>query len=319
MRAAVRTPRRVVAIAVAIALGAAAAAPPLAAEAAVDADSKASVGAAYRDVLLPALATDVGWTGSVDTCDPGTVSAASQDATLAAVNYMRQLAGLSSVTFDPALSAKAQVAALVYTANETIEHAVPTDWKCFTQDAADAGMKSNLAYGEPVVGALSVPAYMKDDGEFNTVVGHRRWVLNPSAQTMGSGSTPMSEVLWVQGATATKFKNPKWVAWPSAGFFPEQLEPDGRWSLSANAAFAYNFGKAKVSVTSPSGKKLKVKVLSRNDQGYGNDTIVWNVSGVKGAPGAKTAVYTVKVSGVKKGSKKLSYSYKVRMFDPTRG
>jgi uncharacterized protein YkwD len=312
-----RTKRRFVALAVALVLGAVAAVQPIAAEAAVDADSKASVRAAYRAVLVPALKTDVGWTGSVASCDAGTVSAASQAATLAAVNYMRQLSGLSKVTFNAKYSAKAQAAALVYTAQGEIEHDIPEGWKCYSAAAADAGLKSNLAYNLP--GALSVPGYMEETGEFNTVVGHRRWILFPKAKTMGSGSTDVVEVLWVQGAKTKKYKNPKWVPWPSEGYFPEQLEPDGRWSLSGNSVGNYDFGKAKVSVTSPSGRKLSVKVVSRNDQGYGNDTIVWQVKGVKGAPGAKTAIYSVKVTGIKKGGKTLSHSYKVRMFDPTKG
>lgn len=309
-----------IALAVAV-VASVAVAPSLAADAAVDAKSRASVVSAYQNVLVPALATDLGWTGSAGSCDAGKISDAAQAATLKAVNYMRQLSGLSTVSFNSAYSAKAQQAALVYSANDKLEHAIPSNWKCFSNDAADAGAKSNIAFGSGIAGPLAILGYMEDPGQYNNVAGHRRWILYPNAKTMGSGSTAESQVLWVQGAKSKKFKNPAWVAWPTAGYFPQQLEPNGRWSLSANAAFAWNFSKSSVTVKNSAGKSLKVKVESRSDQGYANDTIVFKVAGIKKASGAGTAVYTVKVTGIKKaGSKKtFSHTYKVKMIDGTIG
>ena len=314
--------RRALAISLAVALGATVAvAPTFTASAAIDATSKASVGAAYRNVLVPALAVPISWTGAADSCSEGLISAEAQKATLTAVNYMRELSGLTKVTFNPAYNAKAQKAALVYTANNDLSHEIPSSWKCYSSDAAAAGERSNIAYGDGIAGPLAVLGYMEDPGAYNDVAGHRRWVLYPNAKTMGSGSTDIAQVLYVQGATSKKTKNPAWVAWPTAGYFPQQLEPKGRWSLTANAAWKWSFSKAKVSVKSASGKSLKVKVESRNDQGYGNDSIVFKVSGVKKASGGSDAVYTVKVAGIKKAgsSKSVSYSYKVKLFDATAG
>ena len=314
--------RRAIAVSLAVALGASlAAGSSFTATASVDATSRASVGAAYRNVLVPALAVPISWTGAADSCSEGLISAEAQKATLTAVNYMRELSGLTKVTFNSAYNAKAQKAALVYTANNNLSHEIPSSWKCYSSDAAAAGERSNIAYGDGIAGPLAVLGYMEDPGAYNNVAGHRRWVLYPNAKTMGSGSTDIAQVLYVQGATSKKTKNPAWVAWPTAGYFPQQLEPKGRWSLTANAAWKWSFSKAKVSVKSASGKSLKVKVESRNDQGYGNDSIVFKVSGVKKASGGSDAVYTVKVAGIKKAgsSKSVSYSYKVKLFDATAG
>ena len=313
--------QRAIAVSLAVALAASlAAGSSISADASVDATSKASVAEAYRNVLVPALAVPVSWNGTADSCDAGAISAEAQTATLAAVNYMRELSGLSKVTFNPTYNAKAQKAALVYTANNDLSHDIPSSWKCYSSDAAAAGERSNIAYGDGIAGPLAVLGYMEDPGAYNDVAGHRRWVLYPNAKTMGSGSTDIAQVLYVQGATSKKTKNPAWVEWPTAGYFPQQLEPNGRWSLTANAAWKWSFSKAKVSVKTASGKSLPVKVESRNDQGYGNDTIVFKVSGVKKASGAGVALYTVKVSGIKKAgsSKAVSYSYKVKMFDAAR-
>jgi uncharacterized protein YkwD len=291
------------------------------ADAKITTKSKASVAAAYNSVLVPALATPTDWTGDVASCSVGSESEASRQATLTAINFVRELAGLKKVRLDPVYSAKAQAAALVYSAENNLSHDIPPDWKCYSADARAAGAKSNIAWGsdDSLAGAKSVIGYMDDAGIGNEVVGHRRWILNPRAITMGTGSTRNTNALWVQGKTSKKAKGPDVVGWPSAGYFPSQLEPDGRWSASAPAQFAYDFSKAKVSVTTASGKRLPVKKY-KPVQGYANDTISFRVSGLT-VPRASTAVatYTVKVSGVRKAGskKKLTYSYKVKLFDPT--
>lgn len=295
--------------------------PATGADAKIDTKSKAAVAAAYNSVLVPALATPTGWTGDVASCSVGSESAASAQATITAVNFVRELAGLRKVTLDSAFSAKAQAAALVYAAESNLSHDIPNDWKCFSADAKTAGAKSNIAWGSDssLAGAKAIIGYMDDPGAGNEVVGHRRWILNPGAQSMGTGSTSNTNALWVQGKTSRKARGPAVVGWPSAGYFPSQLEPDGRWSVSAPGQFTYDFSKAKVSVTTASGKKLPVKRYAPV-QGYANDTISFEVSGLT-VPTASTAVatYTVKVAGVRKAGskKKISYSYKVKLFDPT--
>jgi uncharacterized protein YkwD len=317
--------RRAIAIGAVLALCASFAALPAAgaAAAATDSKSRASVAAAYRSTYAPAVATPTGWTGSVNGCSAGTESAKSKRATLAAVNFARGLAGLSPVTLNAAWSKKALAAALVYRAQGDISHAIPSSWPCYTPAAASAGAMSNIALG--YAGAAAVDAYLDDPGSANEIVGHRRFLLYPGLKSIGTGSTDSSNALYIADwfRTAKGYKNPAWVAWPTAGYFPQQLEPAGRWSFSSNVGASAgqqpSFASARVTVTSPSGAKLPVTILSRSDIGHGNDSIVFSVGGLARASGAGEKDYRVTVSGIKKpGSKKTaSYSYTVRLFDPT--
>ncbi len=231
-----------------------------AAAAGLNTDDRAAVGSAYRSIYAPAVATVADWTGSVAGCKPGAPTTATQTSTLAAINFVRSLGGLDPVSFDPVLSAKAQQAALVYLAEPNLAHVIPNTWKCATPEAQEAGLKSNIAYGR--AGAAAIDLYMLDNGAPNTVVGHRRWIMDPEAVTMGSGSTDWTNTLWIRGkqATAGQFSNPKWVSWPTQGYFPSQLEPHGRWSLTADASGTYDFSGAKVSVVDSKGAALDVSI-----------------------------------------------------------
>ncbi|WP_213815867.1 CAP domain-containing protein [Glaciihabitans sp. dw_435] len=278
------------------------------------ADDRAAVASAYRSRYEPALRVDIGWTGATSTCTAGSIAPTAQQATLDAINFVRALAGLRSVSFDAALSAKAQQAALVYYANRNLSHEIPDGWLCSTATAREAGANSNVAFGAG--GAKAIDMYMDDPGTSNTVVGHRRWILNPSAVTMGSGSTSASNALWVIGQRARvgTFANPAWVSWPTDGYFPSQLEPDGRWSLSGDAARTYDFRSAKISVRDSSGAVMPVTRYAAAD-GYGNDTLVWKVDGIAPAAGGQVRAYSVSVTGIVKAGKTLSHSYTVSLFD----
>ena len=62
-----------------------------------------------------------------------------QDATALRVNYFRAMAGVSAaVTFSDALGAKAQQAALMMSANNSLSHFPPTTWLDYTQAGAEA-------------------------------------------------------------------------------------------------------------------------------------------------------------------------------------
>ncbi|HEY4269289.1 MAG TPA: CAP domain-containing protein, partial [Galbitalea sp.] len=155
--------------------------------ASLDTSDPAAVAAAYTSQYLPSTTDSIGWTGSTSGCNAGTTSSQSPAVTLGAINYVRSLAGLGTVSFDPALSARAQQAALMMSANSALSHDPPSSWKCYTQTGADAAGASNLALGAG--GGKAVGLYMSDPGTGNAEVGHRRWVLYPQATTFGTGST----------------------------------------------------------------------------------------------------------------------------------
>lgn len=288
--------------------------------ASINTASAAAVTNAYNSQYAPAMSDSVDWTGSVTGCNAGTTSDDSQGYTLDVINYDRQLAGLDPITLDAVLSQKAQAAALVMSANKALSHAVPTNWKCYSKTAATAAASSDLYLGRS--GAQAIAGYMTDPGSGNSAVGHRRWILYAPTRTMGTGSTesadstPASNALYVFGKMASSgYSNPKWVGWPSKGYFPAQLEPNGRWSLSGQAGKKYVFGHATVSVVDSNGKKLKV---TKNTvvRGYGADTLVWQVSGLKLPSAGGEVHYTVKVTGVVVGGKKTSTTYTVKFIRP---
>ena len=282
-----------------------------------DRSDKAEITAAYRRLLAPSLKTPIGWTGSVAGCRAGTVSAAQQLSTQRVVNFARRLAGLSTISLSASLSAKAQQAALVYAANGQLSHDIPDSWTCATPAAQQAGAHSDIALGSGAGGAHAIVLYLDDPGRSNLVAGHRRWILNPSAKRFGSGSTSRSNALWVIGSSraAGTYADPAWVSWPTPGYFPTQLEPEGLWSLSTGGTASVDLSKATVTVTR-GGTRLPVTVHSPVN-GYAQPTLTWTVGHVRTPSAGRAAVYTVTVRHIVKAGKDLSHRYVVRLYDPT--
>jgi hypothetical protein len=254
------------------------------------------------------------WTGNVTTGVAGTTSPAFKDDVRRRINYYRALVSLpADIVFDDIKSAKDQEAALLFSANDSLSHTPPNTWTFFTANAYEAAGKSNIAIG--TYGPGSVDAYIRDDGSNNVVVGHRRWLHYSRAREMGTGDVPptpgksAANAIWVIG----DFKAapaPSFVAWPNAGYCPADLVP-ARWSLSYPAA---NFAAATVTVTQ-AGTPVPVMVISRTDNGYGDNTLVWEPSGLPSTI-VSDIPYTVTVSGISGSGVPTSHSYTVTLFDP---
>ncbi|MDO4783596.1 MAG: CAP domain-containing protein [Propionibacteriaceae bacterium] len=279
----------------------------------VDPNNADSVRAAYRRLQeLTNLPHD--WSGNAEKCVAGTTAPGYDEATGEAINIVRAMAGLKPVKLSAKLNAKAREAALLMLANRTLTHTPTSDMKCFTANAKEAAGYSNLSYGPP--GANAILAYMRDAWHNNAPVGHRRWLLRPETSVMGVASTAKTNVTYVIGGGDGNPGRP-WVAWPTAGYFPSQLVPDQnsrRWSLSAAAAWTYDFTAAKVSVKDESGRNVPLTVLTPV-RGYAHDTIVWEMDPPPAVKGADVATYTVRVSNIRKGSEVLSHSYQVKLVD----
>ena len=138
------------------------------------------------------------------------------------------MAGLDPVRFSAALSKRAQKAALIMAANRSLSHYPPRSWKCWSKQGADAAGQSNLALSLPrMTAGGAIKLYVDDPGASNTVVGHRRWVLNPAAEVFGSGLTSTSHALLVFGPTDDTNADPAWVSWPTPGWFPRPCSLGG--------------------------------------------------------------------------------------------
>jgi hypothetical protein len=262
-------------------------------------------------------ASRISWTGSVANGLAGNTSAAFKEDVRRRVNFYRSLSGLpADITFNTTKNSKAQEAALMFARNGRISHypEASEGWLLLTTNAAEAAADSNIALG--TYGPGSVDAYMRDDGSNNYLVGHRRWLQYPLAQTMATGDVPSentyfsANALWVIGdfkSSASK----KFVAWPNRGFVPVNLVP-ARWSLSYPGA---NFDFATVTMTQ-GGNSVTAEVTWNDDDGYGDSTIVWKPSGLPTSISADTP-YNVTVSGIFGNGIPTSYSYTVTLFNPS--
>ncbi|MBV9831592.1 MAG: CAP domain-containing protein [Marmoricola sp.] len=279
--------------------------------AAVNTRSQAAVNAAYWRDYATGLNVPTGYSASDSACQVGSTSAASLTATRSAVNFVRSLGGLAPVAFSTTLNARSQRTALMMSANRRLSHAPSPSWRCYTGvGAANAG-RSNLALAYPsITSAGVVGLYMQDAGSENFAAGHRRWLMDPFTTMMGSGSTNTANAITVIGPTSSARPNPTFVSWPTAGYFPDTLEPSGRWSVSAGSS-QVSFAAASVAVYR-NGARIPATKL-RVENGYGQPTMVFDVP----ASQARSGTYTVAVRNIRAGGRAYGYSYTVRMFTPT--
>lgn len=257
----------------------------------------------------------IGWTGgSIRTCTPGSTSLQFQQGVLNRINYFRAMAGVGDdITFDSTYNTKAQAAALMMSANQALSHSPPADWDCFSSDGHEGAGHSNLYLR--VLGAAAVTGYMLDPGASNAPVGHRRWVLFPQTQQMGTGDIPASNSRWGSNAlwvVDSHIWDPRpatreeYVAWPPPGYVPDELVFP-RWSFSYPGA---NFAHATVTMTKNGSPATLVQ--HRPHDGYGENTLVWEP---RGTPHPND-VYQVSVSQVLIDGNPRTFSYQVTAFSP---
>jgi uncharacterized protein YkwD len=267
----------------------------------------------------------VDWSGSIAGCVPGTNSTASLQAVARRVNYFRAMAGIpSSITFSNEYSRKAQLAALIMSANNNLSHTPPANWTCWTQDGYDAAGNSNLSLGS--AGPDSVVGQLRDNGANNTAAGHRRWILYPQTRFMGSGSVPAngpnnsSGVLWVFDpfyGTSRPSTRDNYICWPPPGFVPYPVAY-ARWSFAFPGA---DFNSSTLTMTSNGVPLTTARETVTN--GFGENTLVWVPAGldannlVSYTRPATDTVYHVTLNNVLIGGTPQSFAYNVTVFDPS--
>jgi hypothetical protein len=290
----------------------------------VNTDSREQVRGFYNAVFTSSIGVPMNTTADVSTCTPGTNATAFQEAVLRHINWYRAMAGVpASVTLNAAEGTNDQQAAVMMSRNNTLNHFPPNNWTCFTGPGANAASNSNLALG--VDGADSITLYIQDPGSGNTAVGHRRWLLYPQTQVMGTGDVPAANGFEAANATwvfDANLSGPRpatrqgYVAWPPEGFVPFQVVFP-QWSFGVSNA---DLSAATVSMTSngvPVAVTIQPYVTS-----YGENTLVWYPSALDTSystvfpfNGADTA-YSITISNIGVGASHISISYNVTVFDP---
>ncbi|MGA8255312.1 MAG: CAP domain-containing protein, partial [Nocardioides sp.] len=266
--------------------------------------NRAEIEQGFYDVYVDSVTTPLGWTGSVATCDPGTIAPAAEQAALRIYNYLRDLPQLPAGRFDDSYSARAQAAALMMEAEGQTAHFPDRSWACFSAAGAQGAANSNLYLASDVPDDPEDPlsalgGYMVDDDES---YGHRRWILNPVADRVGFGQTRLGNALYVLGESRYGVPVPLWLPWPAAGYFPNELEPAGDWTLSS-ADPDVNFSRVRVSITAPDGSLLP-GTIKTTESGFGPETLAIEIS--RGTPGYRIdddLPYRVVVSGIRRSGR----------------
>jgi hypothetical protein len=298
----------------------------------VDISDRANVRAFYNAIFGLSEGIPSGWTGTLSgtpgtsaTGSAGTTSAAFHAAEQLRINWFRAMGGIpANIGFDPVNYSPGDAqAALMMSANNALDHFPPMTWQLYTAAGYTAANDSNLSLG--VDGPDAITGYMIDVGTNNIEVGHRRWILYPQTQTMGSGDVDAvngfsaANATWVldglYGTTRPTTRD-GFVAWPPPGYVPYQVVFP-RWSFGYGNA---DFSNATVTMTS-NGASVPVQ-LETYETGYGENTLVWDYNGLDGnsvqapapQPSADTT-YNVTISGIS-GAPQTSYSYSVTVFDP---
>ena len=264
---------------------------------------------------------DPGFTGNVGDCDAGTTSQPFRDSVVQRVNWYRQMAGLETVTEDLSRSAAAQRKALIMSAAGRLSHHPPPDWACYTEVLINGG--ENLGLGS--VGVYGVDRYMRDSGANNLAVGHRRQILSPFVEKIGTGNiypdgrnhrhTNAMHFGYDYSAGVTVREQRGFVAWPPAGYAPAETVW-GRWSFQMLSAA--DFGSATVTVADDYGPIL-VEVINRRSG------IVWAVHGdwnSEKLPGFSSGdyCYTVTISNViAGGTTQVPFQYFTCLLDLASG
>jgi hypothetical protein len=285
----------------------------------IDLSQRETVRLFYTAVYKASDQISSAWSGDVAGCVAGDTSAAYKDAVLRRINWYRAMAGVpAQVQLDPTFNRKAQQAALVMAANRNLSHSPPSTWTCNNADATQGAGSANLALGS--AGPDSIVGYIEDSGSNNAAVGHRRWLLYPQTQTMGTGDVTgavLTNALWVFdnrfGAARPSVRD-EFVAWPPPGHVPHPTVYP-RWSFSYPGA---DFSAATVTMT-----ENGVPIGTRKEAvsaGAGENTLVWfpgaYTDGMAWARPSTDTRYQVQLNGVRINGVERNFSYTVTVFDP---
>ncbi len=243
----------------------------------IDTDDRSAVAQAYA-ATFAAREPGLDWTGHHDGCEAGTSGPSFRTATIDRVNYYRAMAGVSAtVSEDGELSAKAQEAAIMMSAEGRLSHEPSPAFACYNATGAEAAANSNLYLGRN--GPTAIDGYIEDPGEDNADVGHRNTILHPPTRRMGVGDVDRSELgysanaLWVfdarvfdegvEGHQSPMRETDRFVAWPPRGYVPAPLIHP-RWSFTLAGA---DVSAAEVKMFDPSAPEgqrvVPLRVVSR--------------------------------------------------------
>ena len=183
-----------------------------------------------------------------DCTSVGSLTEAAQQEALDYLNFLRWIAGLDPVALSPLYTLRSQNGALLLAANDALSHTPdqPAQMDDALYESALLGTsQGNLVkfnWMRPGILLDGVEYFARDDGSMNlSVLGHRRWLLNPAMAETGFGLANAKSGMsyMVMYAVDDGNASAEWseVCWPAAGAFPvELMRSQIAWSASLNDA-----------------------------------------------------------------------------------
>jgi hypothetical protein len=184
----------------------------------------------FKEFYIPNLVGSY-WEGNESDCSIGTHSPIDRDDALRRIKFFRYMAGLSiDVIFNSAYDQECGEAAAYLFANDELDHTPQSSKPCYTKLAYQAASSSNLAMGRNAAGSIEM--YIHDNGVDS--LGHRRWILLPSAIEFGIGQKRYFNVLKVFYTTRNDNLTAPFVAHPGPGPQIYNLIPHA-WSFQLSS------------------------------------------------------------------------------------
>ena len=211
------------------------------------AHTREEVRAAYRAITGPTDASP--YAVEPVTAPPyqaGELTEAARSDALAWLNFIRWLADMGPVTDSAIYDYQCQHGAVLLAALDYVDHNAPSpgnmdgDFYDSAHLATTSSSIAKLAWMRPTILRDGIAYFLRDDGEANlTVLGHRRWALNPMMAATGFGlansASGASYVVMYAHDLGNRGADWDTVLWPSAGAFPATLmHSDLAWSITLN-------------------------------------------------------------------------------------
>ncbi len=255
----------------------------------------------------------------------GHLSSESLENALNLMNFIRYVAGIpAEVTLNEEYIELVQAGALVNCVNDKLSH-TPTQPSGFPDDLYEKGKagcsSSNIAWNYGNMAQSLLNGWMYDGDASNiSVMGHRRWVLNPSMTQTGFGAVGAYSAMYAFDGKGSKITD--YVAWPAQNMPIELMNGSGTpWTLSPGSDYkTVEQGQVTVTLKNVSSGKTwtfsdakKDGYFAVNKGGYGMpNCIIFRPNNVSYD---KSSQFQVTVTGLKdQEGNAATLSYRVDFF-----
>lgn len=270
---------------------------------------------------------------NVAQCFAGVLHDKQKQHAIKTLNHIRQLHGLSPVSYDYQSDHEVMSASLLFVANRSLSHTPSSQWKCYNKTGADGASKSNIVltrHARPNFPEEDIVGYLIDDRRTQHIdIGHRRWLLDPFLKQVAYGSvwdkhgggfsgSALKVAYSEQGQhQRVQLKQP-YVAYPMGHYPVQYFSPRVPFSFSV-VEFQQNkwenqyvdFSHAEVHISDPQGSRLNVSHLYYDNKSTGiANNLQFHVHGVQ-----TNVNYTVSIKKVKVKQHFKNYQYQFKIVE----